>query len=103
MRGPVVDITIDIDIVTDIVCIMATAIDQIVEAMRGGKVIRFSDLRRVCSHYFGKSRQKGSHLIYKTPWPGDPRVNIQKAGKDAKPYQIRQVLRAIDRLIQERK
>ena len=82
---------------------MASAIDQIVEAMRAGRIIRFADLQKVCSHYFGKSRQKGSHVIYKTPWPGDPRVNIQNAGKDAKPYQVRQVLRAIDRLVQENK
>mgnify|MGYP003591733518 CR=1 FL=1 len=39
------------------------------------------------------------HPVYKTPWPGDPRVNIQegKAGK-AKAYQVKQVLAAIARL-----
>jgi hypothetical protein len=37
-------------------------------------------------------------MIYRTPWPGDPRVNIQNAGGMAKAYQVRQVLKAIDRL-----
>jgi hypothetical protein len=49
-------------------------------------------------------RQDGtSHKVYKTPWQGDPRVNIQR-GKDgnAKAYQVRQVLDAIDRLEAER-
>ena len=48
---------------------------------------------------FGKPRQSGSsHTIFKTPWPGDPRVNIQNAKGKAKPYQVRQVLQAIDKL-----
>ena len=32
------------------------------------------------------------------PWPGDPRVNIQNERGMAKPYQVRQVIRAIERL-----
>ena len=41
--------------------------------------------------------------LAKTPWPGDPRVNIQR-GKDgnAKAYQVRQVLDAIARLEAEK-
>ena len=63
------------------------------------KDVRFADLCRVCDHYFGEPRQKGgSHRIYKTPWPGDPRVNIQDDKGKAKPYQVRQVLRAIEKL-----
>lgn len=66
---------------------------------RNPKGIRFRDLCKVCDFYFGEARQTaGSHRIYKTPWPGDPRVNIQNAGGMAKAYQVRQVLRAIDRL-----
>jgi hypothetical protein len=44
-----------------------------------------------------------SHKVYKTPWQGDPRVNIQR-GKDgnAKAYQVRQVLDAIARLKAEK-
>ena len=40
-----------------------------------------------------------SHRVYKTPWPGDPRVNIQKGkGGKAKAYQVKQVLTAIKKL-----
>ena len=47
----------------------------------------------------GPPRQAGtSHRVYRTPWPGDPRVNIQDFRGMAKPYQVRQVLRAIDKL-----
>ena len=64
--------------------------------------VRFSDLCKVCDFYFGEPRQKGSsHRIYKTPWQGDPRVNIQNAKGKAKAYQVRQVLRAIERLSNE--
>jgi hypothetical protein len=61
--------------------------------------IRFDDLCQVCDHYFGEPRQSsGSHRVYKTPWQGDPRVNIQSRKGSAKAYQVRQVLRAIKRL-----
>jgi hypothetical protein len=61
--------------------------------------VRFNDLCRVCDHYFGTSRQAGSsHRVYKTPWQGDPRVNIQNAKGKAKTYQVKQVLKAIERL-----
>ena len=60
--------------------------------------VRFAALQRLCEHYFGTPRQCGSHLIFKTPWPGDPRVNIQNRHGTAKPYQVKQVLAAIDRL-----
>jgi len=54
---------------------------------------------KVCEKYFGRSRQKGtSHAIFKTPWPGDPRVNIQDNRGKAKTYQVRQVLLAVDKL-----
>ncbi len=58
--------------------------------------VRFTELRKICEYYFGSPRQSGSsHCIFKTPWPGDPRVNIQNNNGKAKPYQVRQVLRAI--------
>ncbi len=64
--------------------------------------IRFSDLCKVCDHYFGKPRQVGSsHKVYKTPWPGDPRVNIQSKKGKAKAYQVRQILRAIEKMESE--
>ncbi|MHB1373143.1 MAG: hypothetical protein ACYC5W_15895 [Thauera sp.] len=77
-----------------------TAIQKILHLMRQEPAnVRFADLMKVCETYFGKPRQQGtSHAIFKTPWPGDPRVNIQNAKGRAKPYQVRQVLKAIDKL-----
>lgn len=75
-------------------------VNDIVEQMRRNpKSIRFAEACRVCDYYFGKPRQKAtSHRVYKTPWQGDPRVNIQSARGKAKAYQVKQVLRAIERL-----
>lgn len=57
--------------------------------------VRFSELKRVCEQHFGLARQSGSsHAVFKTPWPGDPRVNIQNSKGMAKAYQVRQVLLA---------
>jgi hypothetical protein len=61
--------------------------------------VNFTDLVKVCTHYFGEPRQQGtSHCVYKMPWGGDPRVNIQNDKGKAKPYQVRQVLDAIEKL-----
>ena len=61
--------------------------------------VRFAELRKLCEFYFGKPRQSGSsHCIFKTPWSGDPRINIQNHRGKAKPYQVRQVLKAIQML-----
>ncbi|HBY97049.1 MAG TPA: toxin HicA [Chloroflexi bacterium] len=69
------------------------------EMRRNPKGVRFRDLCQVCDFYFGAPRQAGgSHRVYKTPWQGDPRVNIQDHQGMAKPYQVRQVLKAIERL-----
>lgn len=63
------------------------------------KGVLFADLCKVCDHYFGQARQtSGSYRVYKTPWNGDPRVNIQNSKGHAKAYQVRQILRAIERL-----
>lgn len=52
--------------------------------------VRFSELLRVCAQFFGAPRQSGtSHAVFKTPWPGDPRVNIQDDKGKAKLYQVR--------------
>ena len=76
-------------------------IDRLIVNMRKNPTnVPFRDLVKVCDHYFGEARHRGtSHCIYKTPWQGDPRVNIQegKSGK-AKAYQVRQVLAAIEKL-----
>jgi hypothetical protein len=60
--------------------------------------VRFTDLCKVCDHYFGEPRTKGSHRVYKTPWSGDPRINIQDEKGRAKAYQVRQVLKALRKL-----
>ena len=77
-----------------------SAVEKILEQMCTEPAnVRFSELQRVCETYFGKPRQNGSsHAIYKTPWPGNPRVNIQNNKGKAKAYQVRQVLLAIERL-----
>jgi hypothetical protein len=68
------------------------------QIIRNPKDVKFADICKVCEYYFGEARQKGSHFIYKTPWQGDPRINIQNDEGKAKAYQVRQVLRAIERL-----
>ena len=78
---------------------MATIEKLLAQMRRNPKGVRFADLARVCEVHFGPARQSGSsHHVYKTPWKGDPRVNIQNDKGSAKTYQVKQVLRAIDRL-----
>ncbi len=73
--------------------------DILATMRRNPKGVSFSDLCKVCDHFFGEARHSGgSHRIYKTPWQGDPRVNIQNDKGMAKAYQVRQVLKAIERL-----
>lgn len=63
------------------------------------KNVKFNDLVKVCDYYFGDARQSGSsHRLYKTPWQGDPRVNIQNKNGYGKPYQVKQVLTAISKI-----
>lgn len=75
------------------------SIDKLVEAMRRKQQnVAYNDLYAVCEHYFGEPRQTGtSHAVFKTPWQGDPRVNIQNDKGKAKAYQVRQVLKAVDK------
>ena len=61
--------------------------------------VKFADLLKICEENFGHPRQSGtSHMVFKTPWSGDPRINIQNDKGKAKAYQVRQVLLAIDKL-----
>lgn len=61
--------------------------------------VTFTQLQKVCTHFFGAPRIRGSHHYYSTPWHGDPIVNIQQgnSGK-AKKYQVKQVLTALRKL-----
>jgi hypothetical protein len=67
-----------------------------IDKLKNPKNVQFNDLLNICIKYFGKPRIKGSHHIFKTPWKGDPRINIQKDGKMAKPYQVKIVLKALN-------
>jgi hypothetical protein len=57
--------------------------------------LSFRELERlVVAIGYAFDRQSGSHRIYRCK--GLPIINLQSAGKDAKPYQVRQVLGIID-------
>jgi len=78
---------------------MAGIEDILVQMKNNPANVRFADLSKVCSHYFGLARHKdGSHHVYKTPWKGDPRINIQNHKGKAKAYKVKQVLLAIEKL-----
>lgn len=78
---------------------MAKLDDLVAEMRNNPKGVSFNDALKVAEHYFGKPRNKGtSHYVFKMTWPGDPRVNLQRDGQYAKPYQVRQLLAAIDLL-----
>lgn len=75
-------------------------VEDILEKLRRNPTgARFTELCKVCDYYFGEARQVGgSHRVYKTPWIGDPRVNIQNDNGMAKSYQVKQVMKAVERL-----
>ncbi|MCK4762222.1 MAG: toxin HicA [Candidatus Aminicenantes bacterium] len=78
---------------------MAKVNEILLQMKRNPKDIRFSDLCKICEFYFGEARQSGSsHRVYKTPWRGDPRVNVQNNKGKAKVYQVKQVLMAVEKL-----
>jgi hypothetical protein len=83
-----------------------TGFEKLIDGMRKNpRAVSYADLCKVCDNYFGAPRQNGtSHRIYKMPWQGDPRVNIQKEHEGTtNTYQVKQVLKAIDRLEGDRK
>ena len=65
--------------------------------------VTYTELFNFCCDIFGEPRQRGtSHAVFKMPWAGDPRVNIQKgSGGKAKAYQVGQVVLAYDKLTKE--
>lgn len=72
-----------------------------IERLSNPSNVKFDDLLAICIERFGKPRINGSHHIFKTPWKGDPRINIQRDGKMAKPYQVSLVCRALAKLEEE--
>jgi hypothetical protein len=92
-------IHLDVYINNDTVPCMPSIDDILLQMKTNPAAVRFVDLSNVCIHYFGPARQKsGSHHVYKTPWKGDPRINIQSNRGMAKAYQVKQVLLAIEML-----
>ena len=78
---------------------MSSIADILTQMRRHPKNIKFADLCKVCDACFGEARQQGtSHRVYKTPWQGDPRINIQNKKGKAKEYQVKQVLEAIKKI-----
>ena len=76
------------------------SIEDTIRSLRSNpKGVRFSELAAICDQFFGTPRQSGSsHRVYRMPWPGDPRVNIQNDRGMAKAYQVRQVIKALEML-----
>lgn len=60
------------------------------KVVKGRSSLSFRDLQRLLTLGFRLGRISGSHHIYLHPDVSRP-INIQPAGKDAKPYQIRQL------------
>ena len=59
--------------------------------------VSFSDLRRLLERLgFSMARTSGSHHIFRHPAMSEL-VNVQEVGGEAKPYQIRQLLRLVER------
>ena len=79
---------------------MDTLAKTIAELEKNIDNTRFSRLLNICERFFGAPRISGSHHIFKTPWKGDPRINLQAAKGQSKPYQVKQVLKALKTLQQ---
>ncbi len=78
---------------------MAKIDDIFAQMKQNHKDVRFTDLCKICENFFGEPRKSSSsHRIYKTPWQGDPRINIQNHKGKAKAYQVKQVLLALEKL-----
>ncbi len=57
---------------------------------RSDTTIDFDDLRRLLDHLGFDERIRGSHHVFVKPGIQDM-INLQREGRMAKPYQIRQV------------
>ena len=75
-------------------------IETALNELASEKNIKFSKLLRITEYFFGKPRNRGtSHYAFKVPWQGEPRINLQKdKGGKAKPYQVKQVKTALEKL-----
>jgi len=75
-----------------------SSIEKLLKAIAANpKDVRFSDLDRLCTHYFGKPRNKTmsiKHPGLETPVLISKKVKMEKT----KTYQVKQVLAAIYKL-----
>ena len=66
------------------------------KVLSGSKNIRFGDLVKLAEGFgFRLARTEGSHHIMVHPDVPRP-LNLQKVGGQAKPYQVRQFLKAVE-------
>jgi predicted RNA binding protein YcfA (HicA-like mRNA interferase family) len=64
--------------------------------LAGAHVIRFAEFERVMVAFgFVHKRTSGSHRIYAHPSVPRP-LSVQPRGRDAKPYQMRQFMQAVE-------
>ncbi|WP_323670969.1 hypothetical protein [Candidatus Poriferisodalis multihospitum] len=78
---------------------MASLHKRIARMRRNPRNVSWVELAGVCDALFGKPvRITGSHRIYDVRWSASRLLVLQPRGSSAKPYQVRQVLQAIDEL-----
>jgi predicted RNA binding protein YcfA (HicA-like mRNA interferase family) len=67
------------------------------KVLSGSKNIRFADMGALVEAFgFRMARRKGSHHIYSHPNVPEL-VNLQEADGEAKPYQIRQFMKLVEK------
>lgn len=72
---------------------------RIARLRRNPRNVDWTELVNVCDALFGQpTRITGSHRIYDVKWSESRLLVLQSYGASAKPYQVRQVLRAIEEL-----
>ncbi|OCC16579.1 toxin HicA [Dissulfuribacter thermophilus] len=80
---------------------MTTYDKRLERIKRNPKDVKFTDLVSILLHYgFVEVRSKGSHRIFKHPsWNGI--LTLQEIRGKAKPYQVRQAIKAIEEVKHE--
>ena len=73
-------------------------IEEALKLLESEKNVKFNTLLKICTNFFKGPRIESSHYIFKTPWKGQPWVNIQRDKKMAKIYQVKQVKTAVKKL-----
>ena len=72
---------------------------RVARLRRNPRNVSWPELVSVCDALFGQpTRISGSHRIYDVKWSESRLLVLQRRGANAKPYQVRQVLKAIEEL-----